>query len=130
MVRWDFCMKEDHVAVSEEEYDMPLIRDDISEIEIYLDGERMDGEVLFMTYNVSEFVYVTLGTDNEMHYYIECDNLLYELFGTTMRKSLDALTLTTKTCDFDALKVGDNLVYSWGREWYLIAPLEWKNGRE
>ena len=124
MMRWDFRMIKDHVAVSEKDYDMPLFKEEIDKIEIYLDGNKMEGEVSVTT-NVSSFVYVTIRPDRKMHHYIECDGYLYELFGTTVRKALDELTKNVhRRTGFDALKVGDNLAYSWGKEWYLVAPFD------
>ena len=127
MMRWDFHAIKDYVAVSVEEYTLPLFGEKAKEIEIYLNGNKMTG-VVSVTTNVSSFVYVTVRPDKRMHYYIECDGFLYELFGTTTRKALNALTESIRS-RFDALKVGDNLAYSWGKEWYLVAPFEWKEGR-
>ena len=123
-MRWDFHAIKDYVAVSEKGYAMPLLKKEVDEIEIYLDGNRMEGEVS-VTMNVDSFVYVTIRPDKKMHYYIECDGFLYELFGTTVRKALDELTKNVhRRTGFDALKVGDNLAYSWGKEWYLVAPFD------
>ena len=125
-MKWNFRKMNEYAAVSEEEYslDQPIFKVDLEKIQIYLDGNKMEGEVS-VTMNVDSFVYVTIRPDKKMHYYIECDGYLYELFGTTVRKALDELTKNThRRTGFDALKVGDNLAYSWGKEWYLIAPLD------
>ena len=123
-MKWNFHKMDEHVAVSEEEYDHPVFKEDVEKIQIYLEDKMIYGDLVIVSGEVSRFIQVTVGRDNRMHYYLECNGYLYELFGNTVRKAIDAIKTGR---DFYALELTEGafnaLIYTWGKEWYLVAPL-------
>ena len=123
-MKWNFHKMDEHVAVSEEEYDHPVFKEDVEKIQIYLEDKMIYGDLVIVSGDVSRFLQVTVGRDNRIHYYLECNGYLYELFGNTVRKAIDAIKTGR---EFHALELTEGafnaLIYTWGKEWYLVAPL-------
>ncbi|OYT63028.1 hypothetical protein B6U67_03735 [Methanosarcinales archaeon ex4484_138] len=126
-MKWNFRKIDEHVAVSEEEYNHPVFKEDVEKIQIYLEDKMIDGDLAIVSGEVSRFLQVTVGNiDNRIHYYLELktNGYLYELFGNTVRKTIDAINTSGR---FYALELTEGafnaLIYTWGKEWYLVAPL-------
>jgi len=124
-MKWNFHRfdeKIDYAAVSDEEYDNPCFTDEIKEIQVWLEGKPRHGELIPVTDEVEHFLQVTIRSDNKLHYYLEWNGNLYEIFGATPKNALNAIA---GKGEFYAFRLDDteHLIYSWGKEWYLVAPL-------
>jgi len=125
-MKWNFRKLEDdidHAAVSDVEYRPPLFGSDRDVIEVWLEGRQIPGKLEPVSGEVSTFVHTTVGKDRRMHHYLEWNGYRYEIFGTTLRKALDAIQGLKG--EFYAFSLNDSglMVYSWGKKWYLVAPL-------
>jgi len=124
-MRWNFYLISVYAAVSEENYLPPhCVNESIS---IWAEGRLIEGELVPIHDGIDRFIYTTIvAWDNysTMHdYFCWKGKYLYEIFGATRRQAIDAIK--QRKGEFLAYEIEGTtiVVYSWGKEWYLVAPL-------
>ena len=123
-MKWNFRRfdeKIDYAAVSDEEYELPVFGDDLKRIYVWLEGMPRHGELRYVTDEIPSWIHTRL-RNGKMAHYLEWDLNYYEIFGTTQKRALEGIAGKR---EFVAMALGETglLIYSWGKELYLVAPL-------